>query len=343
MEDMRNEDLKDFHRLHEYILQKLQPDRKNYVFIDEIQETESFEKVLNSLQLNENVDLYITGSNSKMLSGELATYLSGRYVEIPVYPFSYSEYLRLTAQKGKEPFQKWLQSGGLPDAIRLEPEARREYLRGIYNTVLLKDVVQRKRFTDVPLLERISEYLADNISNPVSVKGIADYISTNGRKTTQKTVDAYLKALAEAYLVYPVERYDLRGKKILERNQKYYFGDTGLRQFLIGEQFRDLGRLLENAVFLELKRRGYSVYTGRYGEEEIDFTAVKGNDRRYYQVSSSILDDRTRDCEFRPLLAIRDNYPKTILTLDDMDFSQDGILHQNLIDFLLEDPSEEKA
>ncbi|WP_289220659.1 ATP-binding protein [Ileibacterium valens] len=339
MELIENEPLKDYHTLNEYILERLNGSDRTYLFIDEIQEVESFEKLLSSLLLREDLDIYVTGSNSKMLSGELSTLLSGRYVEIPVYPFSYPEYLQMLQSVSSDhpaSLNDWLVRGGLPYSIGFSEQAWTTYMEGIYNTVLIKDVIQRKKITDAALLESLSQYLADNISNPVTSTGIAHYLISSGKKTTSKTIDSYLEAMSDAFLVYPVCRFDLRGKKIFDRNQKYYFGDTGLRQYLIGNHLRDFGRLLENAVFLELRRRGYRVYTGRLNQEEVDFVAVKGTQIHYYQVSASILDEKTREREFKALERIQDNYPKTILSLDQFDFSQGGIQHQNLQDFFQE-------
>lgn len=339
MELIEYEPLKDYHTLNEYILERLNGSDRTYLFIDEIQEVESFEKLLSSLLLREDLDIYVTGSNSKMLSGELSTLLSGRYVEIPVYPFSYPEYLQMLQSVSSDhpaSLNDWLVRGGLPYSIGFSEQAWTTYMEGIYNTVLIKDVIQRKKITDAALLESLSQYLADNISNPVTSTGIANYLTSSGKKTTSKTIDSYLEAMSDAFLVYPVCRFDLRGKKIFDRNQKYYFGDTGLRQYLIGNHLRDFGRLLENAVFLELRRRGYRVYTGRLNQEEVDFVAVKGTQIHYYQVSASILDEKTREREFRALERIQDNYPKTILSLDQFDFSQGGIQHQNLQDFFQE-------
>lgn len=339
LELLENEYLKDYHALNTYILEHLDGKKRTYLFIDEIQEVPYFEKVLSSLLLRDDVDMYVTGSSSKMLSGELSTLLSGRYVEIPVYPFSYPEYLQLLKERNPDPensLSNWLLKGGLPYSIGFSDSAWTTYMDGIYNTVLIRDVIQRKRISDVTLLDSLSQYLADNISNRITSNGIAGYLTSAGKKTTSKTVDAYLEALSDAFLIYPVQPYDLRGKKIFNRSQKYYFGDTGLRQHLIGDHIRDFGRLLENAVFLELKRRGYRVYTGRLNQEEVDFVAVKGGDIHYYQVSASILDEKTREREFRVLEMIPDNFPKTILSLDSFDFSQGGIRHQNLSDFFLE-------
>ncbi|MEY8309684.1 ATP-binding protein [Erysipelotrichaceae bacterium 51-3] len=337
MEDLRFEDLHDYHKLYDYICSHLVADQMNYIFIDEIQEIESFEKALNSLQLKENTDIYITGSNSRMFSGELSTRLSGRYVEIPVYPFAFAEFLQMNPGNKEERFMQFMKTGGLPAAIDLDEERRTEYLRGIFNTVLLKDIVERRRFSDVVLLETVSRYLADNISNPTSAKRIADYLTSAGRKTTPMTIDNYLGALEDGFLVFAVSRYDLKGKRILERQEKYYFGDLGLRYFLSGNQFRDLGRVLENVVFLELKKRGYTIHTGRAGQEEVDFMATKGDKVYYYQVCASVLDENTRERELRPFMKIQDNYPKILLTLDKIPMTDRGIIHQNIIDFLLEE------
>ncbi len=339
MENLENEKLKDYHTLNEYIQKRLLPNQRMYLFIDEIQEVDAFERLLSSLRLNENLDIYVTGSNSRMLSGELATLLSGRYVEISVYPFSFKEYLQYLPGEKNERFQQYLRSGGLPDAVDLEKDARYKYLEGIFNTVLLRDIVQRKQIADVSLLDSISRYLSDNISNPIAPKRLADYLTSSGRKSTPKTVESYLSAFSETFLVYPVHRYDLRGKEILQREKKYYFADIGLRQFLIDDQFRDLGRILENIVFLELKRRGYTVYTGKNKELEIDFVAKKGADIRYYQVSASVMDESILERELRPFSTLKDNYPKVLLTLDPLPMTGGGIIHKNIIDFLLEDPS----
>lgn len=336
MEDLRFEDLHDYHKLYDYICSHLVADQMNYIFIDEIQEIESFEKALNSLQLKENTDIYITGSNSRMFSGELSTRLSGRYVEIPVYPFTFAEFLKMNPGDSEERFMQFMQIGGLPAAIDLDEERRTEYLRGIFNTVLLKDVVERRRFSDVVLMETLSRYLADNISNPTSAKEIADCLTSAGRKTTPVTIENYLGALEDSFLVFAVSRYDLKGKRILERQEKYYFGDLGLRYFLSGNRFCDLGRVLENVVFLELKKRGYSVHTGRAGNEEVDFVAEKGDEVLYFQVGASVLDENTRERELRPFEKIKDNYPKVLLTLDKLPMTDGGIIHQNIVDFLLE-------
>lgn len=337
MEDIRFESLSEYHALNEYLESRIQKDKKTWIFIDEIQEVSGFEKTLSSIQLHENVEICVTGSNSQMLSGELATKISGRYVEIPVYPFSFKEYLTFNPGNNETRFREYIQNGGLPASIHLEDEARREYIRGIYNTVLLKDIVQRKNLSDVSLLESIGLYLADNISNPIAPKRIADTLTSQGRKTSPKTVDTYLQAMKDAYLIRASHRYDVRGKRILAREQKYYFTDTGLRQFLIGDTFRDLGRLLENVVYIELKRRGYTVFTGKSGDREIDFIARKGAEVKYFQVSASIMDDKTREREIRAFDGIPDNYPKILLTMDTIPLTDNGIIHQNIIDFLLED------
>lgn len=337
MEDPRFEELHDYHKLYDYICAHLVAAQMNYIFIDEVQEIESFEKALNSLQLKENTDIYITSSNSRLFSGELSTRLSGRYVEIPVYPFNFADYLEINPGDKEERFTQYLKIGGLPLAISLEEEMRMEYMRGVFNMILLKDIVQRRHFSDVALLETASRYLADHISNPTSTKKIVDTLTNVGRKTTAMTMDNYLTALEDSFLAFAVSRYDLKGKRILERQEKYYFGDLGLRYFLSGNQFRDLGRVLENVVFLELKKRGYIIHTGRTGQEEVDFMATKGEKVYYYQVCASVLDENTRERELRPFMKIQDNYPKILLTLDKIPMTDRGIIHQNIIDFLLEE------
>ena len=338
-EDLRYEELKDYHKLYVYIMEHVTEEGRYYIFLDEIQLVPDFQKAVDSLYLRENVDLYLTGSNAAMLSGELATMLSGRYVEIRMLPLSFREYYELVGGDRKEAFNAYYRKGGFPYAALLQEDAvRRDYLMGIYNTVLLKDIVERKRIADVPLLEGIIRFLADNIGNVVSVKKISDSLTSDGRKTTAMTVDGYVQALKDAFILYEANRYDVKGKQYLRSLEKYYLVDIGLRSLLLGERVRDVGRILENIVYLELLRRGYRVSVGKVDTLEVDFVAESGDERIYYQVSASVLDPATYDREFRPLKRIHDNYPKYVLSMDDLPMGEDGIRQMNIIDFLLEQP-----
>ena len=338
-EDLRYEELKDYHKLYAYIMEHVTEEGRYYIFLDEIQLVPDFQKAVDSLYLRENVDLYLTGSNAAMLSGELATMLSGRYVEIRMLPLSFREYYELVGGDRKEAFNAYYRKGGFPYAALLREDAvRRDYLMGIYNTVLLKDIVERKRIADVPLLEGIIRFLADNIGNVVSVKKISDSLTSDGRKTTAMTVDGYVQALKDAFILYEANRYDVKGKQYLRSLEKYYLVDIGLRSLLLGERVRDVGRILENIVYLELLRRGYRVSVGKVDTLEVDFVAESGDERIYYQVSASVLDPATYDREFRPLKRIHDNYPKYVLSMDDLPMGEDGIRQMNIIDFLLEQP-----
>ena len=338
-EDLRYEELKDYHKLYVYIMEHVTEEGRYYIFLDEIQLVPDFQKAVDSLYLHENVDLYLTGSNAAMLSGELATMLSGRYVEIRMLPLSFREYYELVGGDRKEAFNAYYRKGGFPYAALLQEDAvRRDYLMGIYNTVLLKDIVERKRIADVPLLEGIIRFLADNIGNVVSVKKISDSLTSDGRKTTAMTVDGYVQALKDAFILYEANRYDVKGKQYLRSLEKYYLVDIGLRSLLLGERVRDVGRILENIVYLELLRRGYRVSVGKVDTLEVDFVAESGDERIYYQVSASVLDPATYDREFRPLKRIHDNYPKYVLSMDDLPMGEDGIRQMNIIDFLLEQP-----
>lgn len=337
-EDIQFEFLKDYHKLYEYIIQHLIPDKKNYIFLDEIQAVPEFQKCVDSLFLRENVDIYLTGSNACMLSGELATLLSGRYIEISILPLSFREYYELTGGNQKTAFMNYLQKGGFPYAASLQDNwVHQEYLRGIYNTVLLKDIVERKHISDVPLLESIIRFLLDNIGNIVSAKKIADTLTSDGRKTTAVTVDSYIQALKDAFILYKAERFDVKGRQLLKSLEKYYVIDLGFRNLLLGERSRDYGHIIENVVYFELLRRGYQVYIGKVGTLEVDFIAEKKGEKIYYQVAATILDPATYDREFAPLKAIKDNYPKYVLSMDEFPMGEDGINQKNILDFLLEE------
>ncbi len=349
-EDLQYESLTDYSQLYRYVSDRLQSGRMNYIFLDEIQMVTDFQKAVNSLYIKENVDLYITGSNAYMLSGELATLLSGRYIEIRMLPLSYKEYRELRGEGDKDSqFSEYMRYGGLPYIAALNDPAEMAdtYLEGIYNTIIIKDIELRqtrkesdpnkRKISDMTLLRNIARFLASSIGSPVSVKAISDYITSSGRKVSQSTINDYVEALIEPFVFYPAERYDVKGKQLLKQNRKIYIVDLGLRRHLIPRQNYDLGHSLENLVYLELLRRGYEVTVGKVGNAEIDFIAKKGDDVVYYQVTASLTDESTFNREFVPLRAISDNYPKIVLTLDRFTpGNYDGILALNAIDWFLD-------
>ena len=335
-EDLKFEDLKDYKLLYQYINERLVPNKKNYIFIDEIQEVENFQRAVDSLFIKDNTDIYITGSNAMMLSGELATLLSGRYIEISILPLSFSEYLELDeTQDVRQTWNKYFENGGFPYAIQIkDDDIRKDYLTGIYNTVLLKDIVARNKVQDITLLESVVKFLFENIGNIVSPKKIADTLVSYGRKTTSSTVENYIEALKSSFILYKAGRYDIKGKQYLKSLEKYYIVDIGLRKLLINKKHSDIGHILENIVYLELIRRGYTVYIGKIGDLEIDFIAERNNEREYYQVSATILDENTFKREIMPLKKVKDNFQKFIISMDEINLSEDGIKHLNILDFL---------
>lgn len=335
-EDIENEHLLEYHSLHKYITERLVSGKMTYIFLDEIQNVPDFQKAIDSLYIRENTDIYITGSNAHMLSGELATLLSGRYVEIPMLPLSFAEYYELSGTDRRTAWNEYFQNGGFPYAVQIEDEEiRRDYLNGIYSTVLLKDIVGRKKVQNVQLMESVIRFLFDNIGNIVSSKKIADSLTSFGRKTTSVTVENYINALMESFILYKAERYDIRGKQYLKSLEKYYIVDVGLRRLLLGDKNRDIGHILENIVYLELIRRGFKVSIGKVGELEIDFVAEIGGEKIYYQVSASVLDSVTFEREITPLKRVNDNYPKFIITMDEIPMNEDGIKIINIVDFLM--------
>ena len=338
-EDLQFEHLLDYRKLYEYVTARLAVGKRSYVFLDEIQNVPEFQKCVDSLYIKDNVDVYITGSNAHMLSGDLATLLSGRYIELNMLPLSFAEYYEMKGGGNRrEAFTAYYLNGAFPQAAQIADDGvRSDYLRGVYNTVLLKDIVARKKISDVPLLESVTRFLFDNVGNIVSSNKIADSLTSYGRKTTSITVENYVSALMDAYVLYKASRYDVKGKQHLKSLEKYYAVDVGLRHLILGERTRDVGRILENIVYLELIRRGYDVRVGKVGEKEIDFVASLGDKRIYYQVAASVLDPNTFEREFEPLRAVRDNYPKFVLTMDDLPSGQDGIEQMNIVDFLLSD------
>ncbi len=335
-EDVTNEHLLDYRKLHDYVTKQLIPDKMNYVFLDEIQNVPQFQKAVDSLFIKDDVDVYITGSNAQMLSGELATLLSGRYIEISMLPLSFAEYYELVGGDQRDAWNSYFKNGGFPYAAVIEDEdIRRDYLMGIYNTVLLKDVVARKRINDIHLLESVIKFIFDNIGNIVSSKKIADSLTCYGRKTTSVTVENYIEALTSAFILYKANRYDVKGKQHLKSLEKYYLVDLGLRRMLLGDKNTDIGHILENIVYLELLRRGYTVDIGKVDGKEIDFIAMLGSDKVYYQVSATILDPATFEREIAPLKKVADHYPKFIISMDELPMDEDGIKQINIVDFLL--------
>jgi predicted AAA+ superfamily ATPase len=348
-EDLQYEPLKDYTALYKYVSDHLCRDQMNYIFLDEIQMVQDFQKAVDSLYIKDNTDLYVTGSNAYLLSGELATLLSGRYVEIKMLPLSFREYRTLKGEGDPDRlFADFMRYGALPYIATLDdPGSKADtYLEGIYNTIIIKDIELRqqrresdpnkRKISDLTLLRNIARFLASSVGSPVSVKSIADFITSSGRRISQNTVNDYVEALIEPYVFYPAERYDIKGKQLLKQNRKLYIVDLGLRRHLIPRQNYDLGHSLENIVFLELLRRGYEVTIGKVGNTEVDFIAKKGDSLHYYQVTASLTEESTFQREIAPLQAITDNYPKTILTLDRFTTGNyDGIIVSNVIDWLL--------
>ena len=348
-EELEYEEFLDYKVLYNFIKEKMHKSKTTYVFLDEIQMVDNFQRAVDSLYVKNNIDIYITGSNSFLLSGELATLLSGRYVEINMLPLSFSEFCKLRGEGDKEAFLvEYMKNGGLPYISKLDHNTDMvdTYLEGIYNTIIIKDIEERhkrkekdpnkRKVTDIALLKNISRFLASVIGSPISVKSIADYITSSGRKISQNTVDDYMQALIEPFIFYPVERFDVLGKQLLKKNQKLYIVDLGLRRYLLARQKYDVGFSLENIIYFELLRRGYSVNVGKVGVTEVDFVARKNDEVQYYQVTASMLEESTFEREMAPLKNIDDNYPKMIITLDRYTLGNyDGIKVVNAIDWLL--------
>lgn len=335
-EDLAYEHLHDYRALYTYVTERLHPDQMTYVFLDEIQIVPDFQKAVDSLFIKDRVDVYITGSNAHLLSGELATLLSGRYIEIQMLPLSFAEYFELIGGDRRDAWNNYFRYGGFPYLAQLkDDDIRRDYLSGIYHTVLLKDIVARRKFQDVSLLESVVKFLFDNIGNIVSSKKISDSLTSFGRKTTSGTVENFIEALMESFILYKAGRYDVKGKQYLKSLEKYYLVDVGLRRLLLGDKYSDVGHILENIVYLELIRRGYRVNIGKVGDLEIDFIAEKDGDRIYYQVAASVLDPATFSREITPLQKVSDHYPKFIISMDELSVNEDGIKQINIIDFLL--------
>lgn len=342
-EDMRYDHLHTAKVLHEEITKRAsQIEGRAYLFFDEIQEVTDWEKCINSFRVGLDCDIYITGSNAKLLSGELATYLGGRYVEFIIYPFSFAEFLELYRPIAPEAsiqncFQKYLVSGGMPYLanIRYETEPSRQYLTDLFNSVQLKDIVKRNKIRDVDLLERIIAYVMTNIGTTFSATSLVKFFKNEQRTVSAETILNYIRYCCDAYLFYQVKREDLPGKQILSSNEKYYIADHGIREAVFGGNTQSIQLILENIVYMELLRRGYSVTIGRVGDKEIDFVCTRQADKIYIQVTYLLASDETISREFGVYDNIRDNYPKYVVSLDEFDMSRNGIKHRNIRDFLL--------
>lgn len=347
-EDLEYEELCEYKVLYDYLKERLLSDKTTYIFLDEIQKVPQFEKVVDSLYIKSNTDIYITGSNAYMLSGELATLLSGRYVEISMLPFSFQEYCQLNRKPQEDAFADYMKFGGLPLVASMKdaPDKIDTYLEGIYNTVIIKDIEDRqnrqsessgrRKVTDIVLLKTIAKYLASVLGSPVSIRGITNYLISSGRKISPNTVNDYLETLTESFLFYPAERFDIAGKQILTGNKKYYMADLGIRNHILPRKKYDLGFSIENVVFFELLRRGYKVAVGKYQNTEVDFVVEKQGAFTYIQVTAEMTTKDTFDREMKPLYAIRDNYEKIVLTLDKLTLGNyDGIRVIHVLDWLL--------
>ena len=336
-EDPKYFELEDWKVLYDYIDNRLLSEKMNYIFLDEIQNVTNFEKVVNGLFIKKTVDLYITGSNSYMLSSELATYLTGRYMQIHMLPLSFKEYMGSSLDKNElKNYEKYIEFGGFPYITNLNNDSTliRNYLDGIYNTVLMKDVVSRGKINDTMILESLVKFIFDNIGNLVSTKKISDTLKSNGRNNSVNTIENYLSCLLDSYIIYKISRYDIRGREYLKTGDKYYVCDLGLRNYLLGE-VRDRGSILENLIFLELKRRGYQIYIGKNDDKEVDFVVKNEDGLKYIQVSESVRDKVTLEREISALDSIEDHYPKYLITLDYDKANYNGIKQISAIDFLL--------
>ena len=351
-EDMDYEELTDYKKLYEYIKSKMIGDKKNYIFLDEIQHVDKFEKVVDSLFIKENTDLYITGSNAYFMSSELATLLSGRYIELKMLPLSFKEYYQAKLEYEKleqkenrilktliQYYNEYIVNSSFPYTLQLDSDLKNihEYLSGIYNSVLLKDIVARLKISDVMRLESVVKYIFDNIGNLTSLSKIANTLTSMGRKTDAKTIEKYIRGLTDSLLVHEVSRYNIKGKEFLSTLSKYYVADLGLRQMILGNRNIDMGHILENVIYLELLRRKANVYVGQFDKNEIDFVVINSNEIEYYQVALTVLDENTLKRELDAFKNIKDNYPKYLITLDDVmvNTDYDGIKVVNALEWLL--------
>ena len=351
-EDMDYEELTDYKKLYEYIKSKMIEDKRNYIFLDEIQHVDKFEKVVDSLFIKENTDLYITGSNAYFMSSELATLLSGRYIELKMLPLSFKEYYQAKLEYEKmeqkenrisktliQYYNEYIVNSSFPYTLQLDSDLKNihEYLSGIYNSVLLKDIVARLKISDVMRLESVVKYIFDNIGNLTSLSKIANTLTSMGRKMDAKTIEKYIRGLTDSLLVHEVSRYNIKGKEFLSTLSKYYVADLGLRQMILGNRNIDIGHILENIIYLELLRRKGNVYVGQFDKNEIDFVVINSNEIEYYQVALTVLDENTLKRELDAFKNIKDNYPKYLITLDDVMVNTDynGIKVVNALEWLL--------
>ena len=352
-EDMDYEELTDYKKLYEYIKSKMIQNKRNYIFLDEIQHVDKFEKVVDSLFIKENTDLYITGSNAYFMSSELATLLSGRYIELKMLPLSFKEYYQAKLEYEKleqkenrilktliQYYNEYIVNSSFPYTLQLDSDLKNihEYLSGIYNSVLLKDIVARLKISDVMRLESVVKYIFDNIGNLTSLSKIGNTLTSMGRKTDVKTIEKYIRGLTDSLLVHEVSRYNIKGKEFLSTLSKYYVTDLGLRQMILGNRNIDMGHILENVIYLELLRRKGNVYVGQFDKNEIDFVVINSNEIEYYQVALTVLDENTLKRELDAFKNIKDNYPKYLITLDDVmvNTDYDGIKVVNALEWLLE-------
>ncbi len=334
------ENIRTYTDLLQFVKSKSKKDTTNFLFIDEVQEIENFEKALRELILRENFDVYVTGSNSRILSGDLATLLSGRYIEIKIFSLTYPEFLKFhNIDPGRESLNLYLKYGGMPylKNLELSDEVVFDYLKSIYNSIILRDVVERRNIRNVHFLNTLVNYVGDNIGNPLSAKKISDFLNSQRIKMSVVSIMNYLKFLEDAYFIHRVKRLDLHGKKIFEINDKFYFEDVGIRNALLGFGIENIGGIIENIVFKHLLSEGYRVFVGKIGDREIDFVAEKGGERVYIQVCYMLSDERVWKREFGNLLQIKDNYRKVVVSLDPIQFdSYKGIQHRRLEEFLME-------
>lgn len=335
----------DYKELYDFVNQKIRNDEKYYVFLDEVQNVSQFQKAVDGLYIKKNVDLYITGSNAYLLSGELATLLSGRYIEIKMLPLSFKEYLSAFPEKRKSTekmFLEYMRNGGMPGNLSIletNPNDLDQYLEGIFSTVVYKDIMARNKINDKIILESVIKFIYDSVGSPISTKKISDTLTSKGIATSNHTVENYITAFGECFLIYKAERFDIKGKNLLARDYKYYSVDTGLRSYLLGKKAdRDMGHILENIVYLELLRRSYKVYVGKVDELEVDFVAENRDGLKYYQVALTTRDEKVLERELKSLERTGDHYPKCLLTLDfDLEADYNGIVKKNVVDWLLEE------
>ena len=338
LEDVDYDFIKNYKDLYDYVKSKLISDKQNYVLLDEVQIVEDFQRACDSLYIKKNVDLYITGSNANLLSGELATLLSGRYVEIKMLPLSFEEYISYSGESDlQQKYVDYITKSSFPYALNLEnTKDIRAYLDGIYNTILIKDIATRKKISDISALDSVVRFMFDNIGNLCSSTKIANTMCSSGRNITVPTVESYLSALMEAFILYKTSRYDIKGKQILSSGAKYYVSDIGLRYYLLGSKNADQGHILENVVYLELLRRGYEVYVGKVDNSEVDFIAINEKGEEYYQVAYTVIDEKVLERELKSLENIKDHNPKYLLTMDFTPYtSYNGIKQINVLNWLL--------